>query len=41
MQALSEMGVGQLFGPGTATGEIIEYIENWVDERGAKVGVAS
>ncbi|MEJ2153018.1 MAG: cobalamin B12-binding domain-containing protein, partial [Gemmatimonadota bacterium] len=31
-QALAEMGVGQLFGPGTPTGEIIEYIEKWVDE---------
>ena len=41
MQALGEMGVGQLFGPGTATGKIIEYIENWVDERGAKVEVVS
>ncbi len=38
MQALAEMGVGQLFGPGTPTGEIIGYIEKWVDERGAKVG---
>lgn len=41
MQALSEMGVGQLFGPGTATGEIIEYIENWVNERGAKMATTS
>ena len=41
MQALAEMGVGQLFGPGTPTGEIIEYIEKWVDERGAKVGTTS
>ncbi len=40
-QALGEMGVGQLFGPGTTTGEIVEYIKNWVDERGAKVGAAS
>ena len=33
MLALSEMGVGRLFGPGTPTREIVDYIRNWVDER--------
>ncbi len=30
MQTLNEMGVGQLFPPGTATTEISKYINNWV-----------
>ncbi|MDZ4756746.1 MAG: cobalamin B12-binding domain-containing protein [Bacteroidota bacterium] len=30
MQNLKEMGVGQLFPPGTPTTEIAEYIKNWV-----------
>jgi methylmalonyl-CoA mutase C-terminal domain/subunit len=29
MKALSELGVGKLFGPGTATSEIVEYIQDW------------
>lgn len=32
MQALRDMGVGQLFTPGTNTSEIIAYIKNWVTE---------
>jgi len=32
MQALSEIGVGQLFGPGTTVDSTIEYIENWVND---------
>lgn len=27
---LKEMGVGDLFGPGTPTTEIVDYVENWV-----------
>lgn len=30
MQALQEMGVGQLFAPGTPTTEIAQYIRDWV-----------
>lgn len=30
MKALNEMGVGKLFAPGTATGEIANYIKEWV-----------
>lgn len=35
---LKEMGVGELFGPGTPLKEIIEYIEKWVEERDRKKG---
>ncbi len=34
MTALREMGVGQLFGPGTPTSDCVEYIRKWVEERG-------
>ena len=30
MEKLMELGVGQLFAPGTDTSEIINYITNWV-----------
>jgi len=30
MKTLNEMGVGKLFAPGTATGEIASYITDWV-----------
>ena len=33
MAALSEQGVGRLFGPGTPTMEPIEYIRDWFAER--------
>ena len=32
---LKEMGVGEIFGPGTPTSEAIEYIRTWVARRGA------
>lgn len=32
MKALNEMGVGQLFPPGTTTTTIADYIKNWVQE---------
>ena len=32
MKALSQNGVGKLFGPGTPVNETIEYIEDWVSE---------
>jgi len=34
MAALREAGVGQLFGPGTPTTDIADYIRKWVEERG-------
>ena len=30
MKTLNDMGVGKLFAPGTATGEIANYISEWV-----------
>ncbi len=30
---LKEMGVGELFGPGTPLKEIVEYVKKWVEER--------
>ena len=33
MKALSDIGVGKLFGPGTPVQTTIDYIENWVNER--------
>jgi methylmalonyl-CoA mutase C-terminal domain/subunit len=32
MKELQAMGVGHLFPPGTPTGEIAEYIKNWVGQ---------
>jgi methylmalonyl-CoA mutase C-terminal domain/subunit len=32
MNALSQHGVGKLFGPGTPVNETIEYIEGWVSD---------
>lgn len=32
MQALSDLGVGKMFGPGTTVDSTIEYIENWVND---------
>ncbi len=29
IERLQEMGVGRLFGPGTATSEAVEYIQDW------------
>lgn len=33
MESLRAMGVGRLFGPGTTTGELVEYIKGWFAER--------
>src|SRR6186997_1776251 len=33
MDALQRLGVGKLFGPGTPTSELIEYIQRWFAER--------
>jgi methylmalonyl-CoA mutase C-terminal domain/subunit len=32
MKALNDLGVGKLFAPGTATGDIAAYITNWVKQ---------
>ncbi len=34
VEALRDMGVGQLFGPGTPTGEAVEYIRTWYEGSG-------
>jgi len=42
MAALKSQGVGELFGPGTSTGAIVEYIKGWVaSHRGAKAGASA
>ncbi|MEO7712303.1 MAG: cobalamin B12-binding domain-containing protein [Gemmatimonadaceae bacterium] len=33
MEALHAMGTGKLFGPGTSTSELIEYIKDWFAEQ--------
>jgi methylmalonyl-CoA mutase C-terminal domain/subunit len=33
MESLQEMGVGRLFGPGTSTADLIDYIKAWFAER--------
>lgn len=37
MAALSEVGVGRLFGPGTPTSEAIEYVREWSATREDRV----
>jgi methylmalonyl-CoA mutase, C-terminal domain len=36
MEALQAMGTGKLFGPGTSTSELVEYIKSWFAERAAQ-----
>jgi methylmalonyl-CoA mutase C-terminal domain/subunit len=33
MDELRRMGVGKLFGPGTSTSDLVDYIKNWFAER--------
>jgi methylmalonyl-CoA mutase C-terminal domain/subunit len=33
MTALSELGVGKLFGPGSSTRDAIEYIRDWIKNK--------
>jgi methylmalonyl-CoA mutase C-terminal domain/subunit len=33
MEALAGLGAGRMFGPGTPTGEIVEYIKEWYKSR--------
>ena len=37
MEALKELGVGRLFGPGTPTSEAVEYIREWSSTREERV----
>ena len=32
MESLKDLGIGQLFGPGTTVDSTIKYIENWVNK---------
>lgn len=42
MEALRKLGVGDLFGPGTTTGAIVDYVRAWVAaNRAGKLGLAS
>jgi methylmalonyl-CoA mutase C-terminal domain/subunit len=36
MDALQAMGTGRLFGPGTPTSDLVEYIKSWFAERAAQ-----
>ena len=38
MDALQSRGIGKLFGPGTPTTELIEYIREWFAEREERLG---
>jgi methylmalonyl-CoA mutase C-terminal domain/subunit len=33
MEQLHAQGIGRLFGPGTRTSDLVEYIQQWFDER--------
>ncbi len=37
MEALQQMGVGRLFGPGTPTSEAVHYIREWFSTREERV----
>ena len=39
-EALAQMGVGQLFGPGTPLNTIIDYLNIWSQEQGESRGVS-
>ena len=36
MEALHALGTGKLFGPGTPTSDLVEYIKGWFAERSAQ-----
>jgi methylmalonyl-CoA mutase, C-terminal domain len=38
MESLKEKGIGTLFGPGTKTTDLIDYIKTWFAEREEKLG---
>jgi methylmalonyl-CoA mutase C-terminal domain/subunit len=33
IKKLNDMGVGKLFGPGTSTGDAVEYVKNWAENK--------
>jgi methylmalonyl-CoA mutase, C-terminal domain len=33
MEALGQLGVGKLFGPGTSTSELVRYVQEWFAQR--------
>lgn len=37
VEALEAQGIGRLFGPGTPTGEAVDYIRNWFSQREERV----
>ncbi|MDX1622427.1 MAG: cobalamin B12-binding domain-containing protein [Gemmatimonadota bacterium] len=41
MAELREMGTGRLFGPGTPTGEIVDYIREWYEENRSPAGAGA
>jgi methylmalonyl-CoA mutase, C-terminal domain len=38
MESLKENGIGELFGPGTKTSDLIDYIKRWFAEREERLG---
>ena len=38
MDSLKEKGIGELFGPGTKTSDLIDYIKRWFAEREERLG---
>jgi methylmalonyl-CoA mutase, C-terminal domain len=38
MDSLKEQGIGELFGPGTRTTDLIDYIKKWFAEREERLG---
>ncbi len=38
MESLKEKGIGELFGPGTKTTDLIDYIKKWFAEREERLG---
>jgi methylmalonyl-CoA mutase C-terminal domain/subunit len=38
VEALQALGIGRLFGPGTATADAASYIRDWFDENRADEG---
>jgi methylmalonyl-CoA mutase, C-terminal domain len=38
MESLKEKGIGELFGPGTRTSDLIDYIKRWFAEREERLG---
>jgi methylmalonyl-CoA mutase C-terminal domain/subunit len=41
MESLQAQGIGQLFGPGTPTSELVDYIKDWFAAREAQDAAAS